>query len=547
MDIIRPSRRDAMLLGLGAAASVALAPPLLAALPTVTRPVETTSGNVRGRRAGGISRFLGIPYGADTAASRFLPPVPPKPWSDVRDCFTLGAQAVQGAISMGGARGGIDMSSDFVKRMMAAFKATMETGPGSEDCLFLNVWTPDASPWRKRPVMVWLHGGGFAIGSGGDTQYEGSALARRGDVVVVTLNHRLNALGYLYLGGLDPDFADSGNSGTLDILLALQWVRDNISRFGGDPGNVTIFGESGGGAKVSVMLAVPAAQGLFHKAIIQSGPGLRMGDKAVASEIAGKTLAALDLAQGDVRGLQALDVNEVVRAAGAAAGTMGAAAMRTLSPVVDGRTLPTDPFDPVGPEVSRDIPVMIGTTKDESTLFFGADPRFGKMTAEEARTRFDAILKDRGAAAFEAYRKHYPDEAPTYWVTSMLTHRQTWMDSIRLAERKTAQDGAPAYMYRLDWQTPILDGMMHAPHGLDVPLVFDNAETTANLLGTGIEPKRIAAVMSQAWINFARTGDPSQPEHAWPAYEPGKRQTMIFNVESRVVSDPDGVLRRFWS
>jgi para-nitrobenzyl esterase len=428
---------------------------------------------------------------------------------------------------------------------MRRFKATMETSPGSEDCLVLNVWTPATS--GKRPVMVWLHGGGFAIGSGGDPQYEGSALARRGDVVVVTLNHRLNALGYLYLGDLSPDFADSGNAGTLDIVLALQWVRDNIARFGGDPDNVTIFGQSGGGAKVSAMLAVPAAKGLFHKAIIQSGPGLRMADRSNAAEIAEKTLAALGIAKADVHKLQTVDVNSVVRASAQAADETGGNAMRKLAPVVDGRTLPTEPFDPVAPAIARDIPVMIGSTRDEATLFTSADPRFGKMTEEEAKARFDAVLKDRGPAALAAYKAHFPNDAPTYWFTSMLTDMGTWMDSIRLAERKQAQHGAPVYMYRVDWHIPVLDGVLRSPHGTEVPLVFDNVDKAPLIMGTGPEARRLAALMSQAWVDFARSGNPSQPALPWPAYDPQQRSTAIFETQSRIVSDPDGDLRRFWA
>jgi len=527
--------------------SLLLASPdwLTAQTRQATPAVETSAGKVRGRRPGGVSAFLGIPYGGDTSAHRFQPAHAAKPWTGVRDCAAFGAQAPQMEFNAAAIAGpAADLNSDFVKQVLSIFRAGMEVGNESENCLFLNVYTPDASPRRKRPVMVWLHGGGFAIGSGGDPQYDGSALCRRGDVVVVTLNHRLNALGYLYLGALHDDFADSGNVGQLDIILALQWVRDNIGSFGGDAGNVTIFGESGGGAKVSTLLAMPPAKGLFHKAIVQSGPGVAMEEKAKAAELAERTLATLGVAKADVHKLQAMDHKAIINAASAA---QRPSDRRSLLPVVDGRSLPAHPFTPTAPEASRDIPVIVGTTKDEATLFLSADLTFAKMTEEQARARFVAMLGDKGAAAFQVYRVLRPNDPPTYWVTAMMTDTMTRMDSIRLAERKLAQQAAPVFMYRLDWETPILDGARISPHGLDVPLVFDNVDKKLGLLGPGPEPKQVAAVMSQAWINFARSGNPSQRGLAWAVYDTASRQTMIFNTTSHVVSDPDGKARSFWS
>jgi len=538
------TRRESLLMA--AAGGLAVALPGSARsrtdAPVPTRPLEVTGGRIRGLRADGVSSYLGIPYGGNTAPCRFQPALAPKPWTGVRDCFELGAQCIQGDV--GGAGAGADLSSEFVKRVLAAFKSTMETGEGSEDCLFLNIYTPDASPRRRRPVMVWLHGGGFAIGSGGDRQYDGARLCRRGDVVVVTLNHRLNALGYLYLGALHEDFADSGNVGQLDMIRALQWVRDHIAAFGGDPRNVTIFGQSGGGAKVSAMLAMPPAHGLFHKAIVQSGAALTMVDKNAAAELAERTLSALGLAKSEVHRLQTLDAKAVIKAASAAQRPGG----RGLAPVVDGRALPTHPFQPVAPEISRQVPMMIGTTKDESTLFLSADPLFGKMTAEQAEARFRQMLgNERGSSAFELYRSLRPDDPPTYWVTSMATDRGARADSIRQAERKFAQHGAPVYMFRVDYHLPILDGVMRAPHGTEVPLVFDNVDRTPNLVGNGADAHALAALMSQAWINFARGGDPSQRGLAWPAYDPKVRSTMLFDRQTRVADDPDSAIREFWS
>jgi para-nitrobenzyl esterase len=439
---------------------------------------------------------------------------------------------------------GADLNSEFVKQVISTFRAGMQVGNESENCLFLNVYTPEALPLRKRPVMVWLHGGGFTIGSAGDPQYDGSALCRRGDVVVVTLNHRLNALGYLYLGALHDDFADSGNVGQLDIVLALQWVRDNIAAFGGDAGNVTIFGQSGGGAKVSALLAMPPARGLFHKAIIQSGPGITMADKNKAAELAERTLASLGIMKTEVHRLQSINYRQLIEAAAAAQRRDD---RRSLSPVVDGRALPNDPFSPAAPDVSRNIPLIIGTTKDEGALFLSADPSFRNMTAEQAHAHIAGIVgADRGDAAFKLYQSLRPADPPTYWVTAAMTDRMMRMDSIRLAERKLAQRSAPVFMYRLDWQTPILGGVMRSPHGLDVPLVFDNVDKKLGILGSGPEPRRIAPVMSRAWINFARSGNPSQRHITWPGYDTTSRPTMIFDVDSHVVSDPDGEARAFW-
>jgi para-nitrobenzyl esterase len=538
--------RRAMLVSAMGAGLLHAWPSSLTAKPLeASKPVETTAGKVIGRRSRGVSAFLGIPYGADTSTRRFQQAELPEPWSGLRDCTAYGAQAPQmefGAAAVAGP--GADLNSDFVKQVITTFRAGMEVGNESENCLVLNVYTPQESPLRKRPVMVWLHGGGFAIGSGGDPQYDGSALCRRGDVVVVTLNHRLNALGYLYLGALHEDFADSGNVGQLDIVRALQWVRDNIAAFGGDAGNVTIFGQSGGGAKVSALLATPTARGLFHKAIIQSGPGLTMADKTKAAELAERTLASLGVAKADVHRLQTLPYRAIIDAASAAQRHDD---RRSLSPVVDGRTLPSDPFTPTAPEVSRNIPLIVGATKDEATLFLSADPNFRNMTAEQARAHLVAMLGERGNAAFELYQGLRPADPPTYWVTAAMTDRMTRMDSIRLAERKAEQRSAPVFMYRLDWQTPILGGVMRSPHGLDVPLVFDNVDQKLGVLGTGPEPRRIAPVMSQAWINFARSGNPSQRNLAWPGYDTASRQTMIFDVASHVVSDPDGEARAFWA
>lgn len=362
--------------------------------------------------------------------------------------------------------------------------------------------------------------------------------------MVVGINHRLNALGYLYLGDAHADFADSGNIGQLDIVLALQWVRDNVASFGGDPNNVTIFGESGGGSKVSVIMAMPEASGLFHKAIIQSGGVLKMLDTPTAIAHTERTLASLGILAADVHKLQSLDHKRIIVAARDAQNS-GA---KALYPLVDGRVLPAHPFSPTAPAISRDVPLLIGTTKDESTLFMAGDPLFGKMTEQQARERaVDMMGEEKGNTGIDLFKRLRPQDTPTYWLTSLATANDKWIESITMAERKYAQHAAPVYMFRLDWETPFLDGMLKAPHGLDTSLVFDNAHTKPLLLGTGPEAAQVAAQMSQAWIDFARHGDPSPAGATWPSYTPENRSTIIFDTTTRIVPDPDSEARQFLS
>ena len=512
-----------------------------------TAPVETTGGRVRGLRSGGVSRFFGLPYGEDTGRRRFQPPRPVQPWTGVRDCISLGAKAPQGPITIPGVMGRVDPTAPGIGVLAAVARTTNANAPESEDCLVLNVITPDASRAAKRPVMVWLHGGAFASGSGFDAMTDGSFLARHGDVVFVSLNHRLNALGYLYLGDLHPDFADSGNAGMFDILLALQWVRDNIAAFGGDPGNVTIFGESGGGLKVGAMLGMAPAKGLFHKAIAQSGPVVTLVEKGDAAEIAGRTLAALGVGKADVHRLQTLDYKAVIAAASAVRLPSGPPWLteRTLAPVVDGRAIPTHPYAPVATEISRDVPLLIGTCRDECTLFLAGDPALGAMGVDEARRRFDEMLGPRAAAAFDAYRGARPDDQPSYWVTSLMTDRMFRTNSILQADRKSVQKSAPVYMYRVDYEPRVVGGLFRTPHGAEVPLVFGTL-TPPEFIGSGAEVDSLSATMMQAWLNFARTADPGQKSLVWPVYETGSRRNMIFDARSRVESDPDRPMRTFW-
>jgi para-nitrobenzyl esterase len=534
--------------GLGAGLALMVPTKVSAATQEPTAPIETTSGRVRGLCSGALSRFFGIPYGDDTGARRFQPPLPAKPWTGVRDCFSLGAKAPQGPITIPGVNGRIVPGARALSVLAAIQRVTTADVPESEDCLVLNVITPNPSRRVRRPVMVWLHGGAFAMGSGFDAMNDGSRLASKGDLVFVSLNHRLNALGYLYLGQHHEDFADSGNSGQLDIVLALRWVRDNIAAFGGDPDNVTIFGESGGGLKVSALMGTRPARGLFHKAIVQSGAAVSLVDRDDAAEIADRTLQALGVARADVHRLQTMDPHAVIAAASAVRLPSGPPWLseRTLAPVVDGRAVPAHPFSPAASELSRDVPMMIGTCKDECTLFLAGDPDLGAMSVEEAKRRFHEMLGDLADAAFDLYREQRPDDQPSYWVTSLMTDRMFRTASIVQADRKADQEGAPVFMYRFDYEPRIVDQLLRTPHGTEVPLVFGTL-TPPEFIGAGPEVRALSAKAMQAWIRFARTGEPTFRGMAWPRYKTGQRLTMIFDAPTRLASDPDRATREFWT
>ncbi|MFI4935940.1 MAG: carboxylesterase/lipase family protein, partial [Caulobacterales bacterium] len=466
-----------------------------------TAVVSTTNGPVRGYREGGLEIFKGLRYAAPPlGALRFKPPTRPAPWTEVADAVGLGAPAIQVGTAPGETTGG-----------KSAGDPPAPGQPGTdEDCLFINVWTPGLT--GKRPVMVWLHGGGFANGSGGAAMYDGAALSRRGDVVSVTVNHRLNVFGYLHLGELGGH-PSSGQAGMLDIVLVLEWVRDNIAAFGGDPGNVTIFGESGGGAKVSMLQAMPGAHGLFHRAIIQSGPGLRAVSAASATKNAKALLDALGIAPGDLAKLESLPTQAIYDAA---ATVPSPGPMAGFSPCLDGIALPRDPFHPDAPALSASVPVMIGTNKDEATLFLFSDPRFGEYTEEDLAKRAKQAAGDKAEALVAALRETFPDYSPSHLAAAVQTAVGMWMGSISLAERKAAQAAGPVFMYLLEWETTAARGKLKSPHALEIPLVFDNVEAARSFMGRD-DPQTLADQMSEAWLAFARSGNPATPAlPAWP-------------------------------
>ena len=505
--------------------------------PAATPVVETEAGKVQGLEQGGIDAFLGVRYAAPPLGDlRFQPPAKPEAWEGVADATGYGAPCMQLYSASG------PNESEMTRRIQAIFPTSTEAKMDNEDCLFLNVWTPAAGDGKKRPVMVWFHGGGYAYGSGNWPAYNGRNLAEKGDVVVVTVNHRLNAFGYLNLAEkFGEDFAASGNVGNLDLVRSLEWVRDNIAGFGGDPDNVTIMGESGGGSKVSHLMAMPAADGLFDKAVIQSGPGVFSGKPAEAADYAAKILEAAGVETlDDLRNVRSDEIVEAVRKATPAEGAMGRGPQ--FGPIADGTIIPRDPFLPAAPEQSSDIPVLIGYNKDEMTLFVAAQPWFGRLT-EGTLNAMTGAMGEQAVAAVEAYRKRYPDYSPTHLAAIAMGTRFV-RGTYLLADQQAKTASAPVYVYRLTWETPIGGGMLRSPHTLDIPLMFDNAVESAALVGTGEDAQTMADMMSDAWLAFAKTGTPSSellPE--WKAYTPANRNVMELNVEPQLVDDPEKDIR----
>jgi para-nitrobenzyl esterase len=480
--------------------------------------IETTGGKLRGSIQAEINVFKGIPYGASTAGgARFLPPRKPQPWTGVREALRVGPRAPQpGFTAPPGPLSEIMEVSD----------------PMGEDCLCLNVWSPGIDA-RKRPVMVWLHGGAFSFGSGGSPMYAGTELAARRDVVVVTVNHRLNLFGYLYLAELGGEkYADSGNAGMLDIVAALEWVRDNITQFGGDPGNVTIFGESGGGSKVSTLMVMPAAQGLFHRAISQSGPYHWLSQEKGA-QLAASVLAHLGLASNQVDELQNLPMDRLL---GAVSHVLRGG-LAAIAPVVDGRSFPADPLDPSAMAISASVPLLIGTNATEMTLMGPPIPSLDDATLL-AKVKERMKIGDAAAQRLIAIYKNADGDNVEAWY-AMDSDRFVRITSIRQAERKAGLDGARAYMYYFTWRTPVLGGYLRAAHALEIPFVFDHPDVVQGFTGTGEDRYALADKMSGAWAEFARTGDPG-----WPAYTTSRRATMIFNNQCEVVDDPRGEQRQ---
>ena len=502
---------------------------------------ETASGKVRGFVRRGVYTFRGIPYGAPTGGERrFMPPAKPAPWKEVRSSLTYGYVSPQEPRTIW-------------DRDEVAFVYQWDDGFQHEDCLRVNVWTQGLDN-RKRPVMVWLHGGGFSTGSGHEMKvYDGENLARRGDVVVVSLNHRVGAAGFLNLASFGSEkYAASANAGLLDIVAALEWVRDNIRNFGGDPGNVTIFGQSGGGGKVTALMAMPRAAGLFHRAIVQSGSMLRMPGPELTAKLAAAVLQELGVTKANLDQLHSVPFQRIVAAGVTAAKAVFPqpdytkpfdferhAELQPWAPTVDGAVLPESPFCSGAPAISARVPLLLGSTRTE--IGVGWDwPGFEDFSAGELTDALTkAYGKEKAARVLDAFRRGHPGAQPcdlfAFWQSSGFRRA-----TLKQASAKTAQGAAPAYVYLFAWNTPVLDGRVRSYHCAELPFVFDNTDRCDAATGGGPAARALAANVSEAWIHFARSGEPNHDGLPnWPAFTIEKQATMIFDNTCRVAYNAD--------
>ncbi|HWS77589.1 MAG TPA: carboxylesterase family protein [Thermomonas sp.] len=481
---------------------------------------RTRSGRILGLRRGSLHVFRGIPYGADTASHRFQPPRNEVPWRGLRDASAFGASAPQG---------GVD-------------------GPGSEDCLFLNVTTPALRDGRRRPILVYIHGGGYNNGSGSDPLYDGSGLCTIGDVVVVTVNHRLNAFGYLHLREFDERFAASGNVGQLDLVQALQWVREHAAEFGGDAGNVTVFGQSGGGAKIATLMAMPAAAGLFHRTWTMSGQQVTAAGPRAAAQRARLYMDALGA--GDVAALLRLPAARLVEALRTRDPSRVEDMSLYFGPVMDGDALPRHPFWPDAPAQSSAIPMVIGNTRDETRAFLGNDQANFTLgwDALPAKLRTQQFVDIDPHQVIAEYRRLHPQYTPSEIFFAATTAGRSWRGAVEELEVR-ARGGNNTWAYQLDWYPRDVDadGKRRAFHTLDIPLVFDNLAQPGSRTGTSDEARRVAAAMRDALLAFARSGDPRTGATAgWAPYSLARRETMVFGATPVMQDDPRGGERRLY-
>jgi para-nitrobenzyl esterase len=498
---------------------------------TIFHVVETAYGKVQGIENAGIKEFKGVPYGAPTGGkNRFMPPRRPEPWTGIRNCIGLGAACPQTPA---------DLRSDY--GMMIQWDCHVGPGGMDEDVLHLNVWTPGVNDGAKRPVLVSFHGGGYTTGSGNFPGYDGAQLARFGDVVVVTVTHRLAAYGFLNLidVGAPSQFAYASVSGIMDLVASLEWVRDNIANFGGDPGRIMIFGQSGGGAKTSVMLGNPAAKGLFHRAAVQSGSALKLATREDSAKMAAALLADLNISKSNIGAIQQVPWQDILVAQTNVMAGSGA----QFGPVLDGNYFTHHPFDPTAPQESADVPVIISTMMEDAAL------RLTNFDLDD--NGLNGILNARYTAQagtiISMYRRAWPRKSPYLIQAQIFTDSGFRRSAYAQGELKAALGRAPAYMYLWEWPSPGFNGKFGAVHGIDVSASFYNVRDP--IVGVGSkEGSMMCKRLATTWCTFAATGDPNNAEIPhWPAYDATNRSTMIFDTTMRVENDPRGDMRRFWN
>ncbi|HSW16679.1 MAG TPA: carboxylesterase family protein [Ramlibacter sp.] len=504
--------------------------PSTAHLPPAAPIVETASGKVRGATAAGVYTFKGIPYAADTSGpNRFMAPRDVAAWSGVRDALRLGDRSPQGP--------------DGWPKLPALSWLGGDSSPMSENCCALNVYTPNLDAGANRPVMVYLHGGSYTTGSGGEQILDGCKLAKFGDVVVVTVNHRLNVFGYTYLGDLDEDFADAGNAGQLDLVAALRWVNRNIAAFGGDAANVTIFGQSGGGGKVMALMGMPAAQGLFHKAINMSGPWHDV-PAAKAARYASELFKQLGGAARDAASLQQAPTQALLHARGAAVRTCGFDGAR---PIIDGRHIPAGVMSPAGLALHASVPLLMGTTSSEATVYFSRDLRNFKLTHDQlkARIRGQYGVDDADAQALiAAYQQDEPQASAAQVLASFASDMRFRLPMLRAVLPKADAGTAPVYLYNFGWTMPVDGGIWGTPHMADIPFAFANVDRAASMTGGGPDALEVSRNLASAFVAFARTGHPgNERAPSWRPYSSAARATMRIDVDCRQVDDFQGMAR----
>lgn len=505
--------------------------------------VATTQyGKVRGYVLRGMHYFLGIPYGADTSgANRFMPPRKPKAWTDVYPALWWGDAAPQ------------NMDNRYTNKY-ASFRDHWNYSDASEDCLRINVLTPALGDGKKRPVMFWIHGGGYTNGNGIEQDgYNGENFARFGDVVFCSVNHRLGPLGFCNLAGVGGEkFAASGNVGMLDLVAALEWVRDNIAGFGGDPGNVTIMGQSGGGAKVCVLTAMPSAKGLFHRAVVLSGASRKAGEKAGSEKLGAAVLKESGLKPDELDKLQAMPWKDfyavATRAQRAWAKEAGAARglMRGFSPVVDGAFLPQHPYDPDAAPTAANVPMIISSVQNEMSMSW-ADASLESITLDQVvekvrqRAGFGPGFGDKAKEVVESYVKAFPGRKPVEIWTLVSSNRQ---GVVALADVKSRQP-APVYVDWFAWQPPLFDNRIRAFHCVDICFWFYNTDVMLTHTGGGPRPRALSARMAGALLQFMKTGDPNGGGlPTWPRYSSANGETMVLDDTSEAKNDPDREARK---